>query len=124
MNKYNARKAYLDGYTFDSQAELSRYLELKVMERNGDISDLKVHPVFVLLAPFTYHEKGVRGITYEADFSYWEHFKTAEDARSHGATALNIEVSEDVKGVETEAFKLKAKLFKHSYPFIYFRIIN
>jgi hypothetical protein len=109
MTKYNARPADYDGYHFDSQVELARYHELKLMQRDGDIDSLFVHPVFTLLENFEYRGKKIRGIKYEADFSYYENGKR---------------VIEDVKGVETTAFKLKAKLLMAKYPDMDFRVLH
>ena len=109
-NKYNARKVKLDGYTFDSQAESNRYLSLKTLQRVGEISDLVVHPVFVLLDPFDDRDgKRWRAIKYEADFSYMQ------DGQKY---------VEDVKGVETAVFKLKRKMFLRRYPEIIFIVVK
>ncbi len=109
MSKYNSRPADYDGFHFDSQAELTRYHGLKLMERNGDIESLTVHPVFPLMEGFTYQGKKIRGIKYEADFSYYENGKR---------------VVEDVKGMETPVFKLKAKLLMAKYPVMDFRVLH
>ena len=44
-NKFNARKVVIDGIIFDSKAEGSRYSELKILERAGEISKLSLQPV-------------------------------------------------------------------------------
>ncbi len=100
MSKYHARKAVGDGYTFDSQAEYRRYLWLRQAWVDGDIDALRVHPVYVLLDACTVRGETQRAVRYEADFEYTQ------------AGAL---VVEDVKGVETAAFKIKAKLFRARY---------
>jgi hypothetical protein len=38
-----AEKVEEDGYVFDSKAEYRRYRELKLLEKAGEIFDLKVH---------------------------------------------------------------------------------
>ena len=109
-SKYNNRKIELDGYIFDSIAESRRYAELKLLERAGIISDLKVHTVYLLQKSFRTPEgKAVRAIKYECDFDYIEN---------------GITVVEDVKGVETAAFKLKHKMFLKMYPDIRFEIVK
>ena len=45
-NKYNARKTQMDGITFDSVREAQRYLDLRLLESNGDIQDLEIKPVY------------------------------------------------------------------------------
>lgn len=109
--KYNARKAYADGYTFDSIQEYYRYQDLCLMQQAGEISNLKVHPVFMLQESFKDDLTGKRhrAITYEADFQYTEN---------------GITVVEDVKGVETDIFRLKWKMFRKMYPGIDARIIK
>lgn len=92
-NKYNAKSAVIDGIRFASKLEASRYRELKLLERAGDIEKLEVHPRFPLFV-------GAHHIcTYEADFRY-------KDVR-RGTTHI-----EDVKGVRTALFILKKKLMK------------
>ncbi len=109
MTKYNSRPETYDGYHFDSQAELARYHELKLMERNGDIDSLTVHPVFLLMEGYEYYGIKIRKVSYEADFSYFENGK---------------KVVEDVKGFETREFKLKSKLFKARYSDMDFRVLH
>jgi hypothetical protein len=110
-SKYNARPVDLDGYHFDSQAEASRYNVLKLCVQAGEIKNLIVHPRYELQPAFTYGDQKHRAIYYEGDFQYRE-------------IATDNLVIEDVKGVETEVFKLKMKLFLHQYPGIDFRIIR
>ena len=113
-NKYNARKVTIDGYTFDSQAEATRYGELCMLEREGEITDLRVHPKFTLQEAFTDRwDNRVRAIRYTADFAYVE--KWGE------------QVVEDVKGgkaTQTAAFRIKAKLFRKRYPDVRFEVVE
>lgn len=105
-NKFNARGERFDNIWFDSQAELRRYRELKLLVQAGEISQLKAHPVFTLVEGETFT------LTYEADFQYIEDGKT---------------VVEDVKGGEatqTAAFKKKWKMAQEIYPDIDWRIIT
>lgn len=109
MNKFNARKTVIDNITFDSKKEAKRYGELLLLVREGTITDLSVHPKFVLQEGFKWHGKKIRPVTYEADFMYQEDGQT---------------VVEDVKGVQTQLFRVKAKMFKRKYPELDFRIIE
>ncbi len=104
-SKHNNRKVVIDGYTFDSQAEANRYLELQLLVKAGTISNLEAHPLYELHAAGKHH----RAASYEGDFSYTE------------AGRL---VVEDVKGYRTAMFKLKEKLFRARYPHIELRIIQ
>lgn len=107
--KYGNRKVSLDGYEFDSQKEANRYCELKLLERAGMISDLKVHPVYVVWEGFRRGNKWYRDIKMELDFEYIESGK---------------KVVEDVKVdvTKTRPFRIKLKLFTDKYPDIEFRI--
>ena len=103
----NVQKPVCDGIKFDSQAELDRYNDLKLMERGGVIRDLKVHPrypitikgVEVRVKSKRYSKRG-RHLTYEADFEYYD--------VEQGRTRI-----EDVKmrsGHRTETYKIKVAL--------------
>jgi hypothetical protein len=106
-SKYKAKPIEIDGHRFDSLAEGRRYNELLLMVRSGEISDLRIHPIYELQAAFKRGKQTIRAISYEADFEYQEGGKC---------------ITEDVKGVETEAFKIKHKLFLKLYPSKEFRI--
>jgi hypothetical protein len=110
MSKYHNRKTIFDGIEFDSQRESERYAELKMMEKGGVISNLQLQPEYVLQEGFTDRDgKKHRPITYIADFCY------IEDGQI---------VVEDVKGMETEVFRIKEKLFRNRYPGIVFRKVK
>lgn len=91
-SKYNAHPTEVDGIRFASQAEARRYDELKLMEYAGEIRELRVHPAYPI------EINGERVCQYVADFDY-----LTRDGR------LTVE---DVKGVRTEAYRLKRKLMK------------
>jgi len=81
-----------DGLKFDSQAEAKRYDELRLMERAGEIEpgSIRTQVRYALAV------NGVHVTAYIADFVY---------RRAGGA-----DVVEDVKGVRTEAYRLKRAL--------------
>lgn len=110
MSKYKNKKTIVDNIKFDSKAEANRYIELKLLEKAGKISDLELQPKFELQEKYI-NNKGekVRAITYKSDFSYIENGKL---------------VVEDVKGVETKEFKIKKKLFENKYRDIDFRLVK
>ena len=102
-NKYSNRKTVVDGISFDSMKEARRYSELKLLERGGEIKDLKLQPKYTLLQSFVDNKgKRHRKVEYVADFYY-------VDSR-------NGETVEDVKGMKTAIYKLKKKLFLSQYP--------
>jgi len=101
-NKYNNKKCYLDGYKFDSKAEMARYEELKLLVRAKEIFDLELQPKFLLQASFRIGGgKMINKFIYKADFKY-----TDQDGKV---------VVEDVKGALTEVYKLKKKMFLYEY---------
>jgi len=97
-NKYHNEINEYDGNIFDSLKERQRYMELKLLERAGEIKELKIHPQYLLQAPFIYQDKAERAIYYAADFQYI-------------TTNGNHVIIEDVKGMRTDVYKLKRKLF-------------
>ena len=101
-SKYGAKKVQVDGITFDSKKEASRYQVLKLMEQAGAIQNLELQKRFELIPSFKVDGKTIRGITYKADFCYYENGQY---------------VVEDVKGYRTDVYKLKAKLFAYRYGF-------
>ena len=99
-NKYGNKKIIVDGIQFDSIKESARYRELKLLERAGEIQELELQPRFLLLEGFKKNGKTYRKIDYIADFKYIEKGQV---------------IVEDVKGKETDVFKLKHKLFEYKY---------
>ena len=106
MAKYHNRRVIADGYGFDSQAEFARYGELVLLQQAGAISDLVVHPRYVLLDKTPTE----RATVYVGDFAYTE--------------GGQKQVVEDVKGVETTVFRLKAAMFRRRYPGVELRIVR
>ena len=101
-NKYRAKKTTIDGITFDSRKEAMRYQELKLLEKAKVIKDLKLQPKFELQESFKSQGKTHRAITYIADFMYYD-------------LEQKKQVVEDVKGVRTEVYKIKKKMFLKRY---------
>ena len=97
MNKYRAIKVQDDGYTFDSKIEHSRYCELRLLQKAGEIEELQVHPAFEVRWP----PSNKRICLVELDFTY-------RDAKGDWHY-------EDVKGFDTALSKLKRKLVEAHY---------
>lgn len=114
MSKYHVSpvaERTIHGYTFDSKAEMHRYLELAMCQRAGEIEDLELQPEYVLLDGYVRNGKKVRPIVYCADFRYL-------DLRT------NRIIVEDVKGAQTAVYKLKKKMLLARYPDINFREVK
>lgn len=113
MSKYKAKKATRGKLSFDSQAEAKRYDELLLLLRAGQIRNLQLQKTYCLQEPFTGIDGNrVLGVDYKADFDYER--KTAPDKYGN---SYWLRVTEDVKGVRTESYSIKAKMFhaKHGY---------
>jgi len=108
-NKYNNKKTMVDGITFDSKKEAKFYEELKLLKAAGEIKEIELQPMFVLLEKEEDRVTG-RGIKYYADFK----IIYADDS---------VEVV-DVKGRKTNVYKLKKKLLLAKYPDINFREVK
>lgn len=101
-SKYHARRTTVDGITFDSKREADRYLVLKSMEEDGTIEDLRRQVRYELTPAFDVDGRHYRPVFYIADFTYTDR-ETGE------------EIVEDVKGMRTDVYKLKSKLFARRY---------
>lgn len=101
-SKYHARKTVVDGITFDSKKEAKRYVELRDLERAGDIRDLKRQVRYEIVPAFDVDGKHYRPVAYIADFVYTD-CKTGE------------KIVEDCKGYRTDVYRLKAKMFAHKF---------
>lgn len=100
-NKYHNRKTK----GFDSAKEWRRNQELETLQRAGEISELKRQVPFTLMPSYTISDettkqgfRTVREIRYIADFTY--RLKNGK------------RIIEDVKGIQTDVFKIKRKLLE------------
>lgn len=90
-NKYRAVKTEVDGITFDSKKEAKRYGELKLLEKAGEIRDIR------LQVRYDFRINGHNLGFYKADFVYWDLMNKRE-------------VVEDSKGFRTPVYRLKKRL--------------
>lgn len=103
-SKYGAVPTTVDGIRFASKLEAKRYGELRLMERAGEIENLKLQPKFPIVVC------GVKIGSYIADFSYDDRQKVGPQGQR------GCRVVEDVKGVRTAIFIMKKKLVEALYP--------
>jgi hypothetical protein len=89
----NTKVTAADGSVYDSKREYARGRDLILLERCGEIRDLK-RQVPIELIP---KQKGERATTWVADFTYV-------------IVATEEEVWEDAKGFKTEVYRIKRKL--------------
>ena len=88
-HKYHAKPVIIDGVHFASQKERRRWEQLKLLERAGQITELRRQSRFPI------HIGDQLITTYVADATYREGGKL---------------IVEDAKGVLTDVFKIKSKL--------------
>lgn len=103
QSKYGAKKVVIDGIKFDSQKEGNHYLELKLIEKQGLIKDLRMQVRFELQPSYKKNGKTIRAIYYVADFTYID-------------KKTNKMIVEDTKGFRTEVYKLKKKILEYKFP--------
>ena len=104
MNKYHNKPIIIDGIKFASTREGNRWQELRLLERAGEIRDLKRQVRFkVVDASRTVSGELLRPVYYVADFVY-------RDKRG-------MTVVEDVKGVRTAVYTIKKKLMNSIYGY-------
>ena len=111
-NKYGSEKMTVGGKVFDSRTEGRRFIELRIREMRGEITDLQTQVKFELIPaarePDTIGKRGgvkkgkliERGVDYYADFVYTE-------------TASGRQIVEDAKSSATrkkESYIIKRKL--------------
>lgn len=96
MSKY--RNIPTDGYS--SRKEARRAAELKILERIGDIQNLREQVVYVLAPSVVRKGRKRPPVRYIADFVYMQAGK---------------EIVEDVKGISTPMYRMKAHLMKHLF---------
>ena len=90
-SKYGNKRTLYQGVVYDSQKEASRAVELDLLKQAGEVLCWVPHVMFPL----------AKGIKYECDFVIvWHDWSVT---------------IEDVKGVRTKEYKIKAKLFREKY---------
>lgn len=114
QNKYGAERCQLNGEVFDSKKEARRWQELRLLEKAGEISNLRRQVKYVLIptqkettveirkdgTPKLALKVAERECSYVADFVYEEDGKT---------------IVEDAKGMKTEVYRIKKKLMLYMY---------
>lgn len=112
-NKYKNHAVIIDGTRFASKGEAQRYVELKLLKKNGDILDFELQPAFELQPRFTKNGVKYREIRYLADFrvTYPDGRQTIEDVKGKG-------------GYTTPEFILKRKMFEYRFPELNLEIVQ
>jgi len=111
--KYKNQPEWVGDRKFDSKAEASRYRDLALLERAGEIANLECQPKYplkILRADGKYHDVKIRSdkrpngmrCSYTADFRY-------QDKRT------GRQVVEDVKGYDTTSSRLRRAVVECIY---------
>ena len=102
QSKYHNQKVEINGKKFDSKKESKDWLRLKSMEDSGLIKNLCCQVPFELQPKYVTRDgRKIRAITYVADFVY----------ERDGA-----KYAQDSKGMRTDVYKMKRKMFEYKYP--------
>lgn len=109
-SKYKNEKTIVDGIQFDSIKEAEYYCKLKILKKAGEIKDFGLQPRFELQPAFEKNGVKYQPITYVADFVI---------VNNDGTTDVV-----DVKGYETQVFKIKRKLFEYKYPDLNLKVVK
>ena len=104
-SKYNAKKIKVDGISFASKKEADYYVTLKLLTKSKEIKGFCMQARFVI-SNGTEENKAIEYVT---DFIVFENDGTYKII--------------DTKGIQTDVFKLKMKLFKEKYPGLYVTVI-
>ena len=107
-HKFHNQITINHGIQFDSKKEALRWDELQHLQRIGVIKNLQRQVPYELQAAYTTRDgRRIRKIEYIADFVYEQAGET---------------VVEDAKGVQTDVFKIKRKMFEYRYPDLIFKL--
>lgn len=107
--RYNNTKVWYNGEQYDSKKEAAKAEWLDYQKSIGAIESWRPHPKFVVMPRFKKDGKLFRPILYIADFEV-----KYPDGR--------VEII-DIKGMKTEVFKLKMKLWNYKYQDSNMRLI-
>ncbi|NFH69055.1 DUF1064 domain-containing protein [Clostridium botulinum] len=99
---YRGKKCTYNNIEFDSIPERDYYI--KLLEDKG-VSNLQVHPKFILLDGFRNHEgKALRSITFKPDFMF-----------THGGQKYIVDVKPNNKKLIDSDFMIRWKLLQSMY---------
>ena len=101
-SKFHAIKATINDFQFDSLNESRYYIKLLQEKKAGIIKSFEMQQSFLITPSYKKNGKTIRKMEYLADFVI---------QYPDGSTRVI-----DVKGVETDVFKMKKKLVEYMYP--------
>lgn len=112
-SKYNNKKIIFDGIKFDSKVEAAYYRHLNMLVKAGEVIKFEMQVPFILQEGFSHPTKRnksgtpkkIPAMKYVADFL----------VRYADGTEKVI----DVKGMQTQVFRIKARMFVKRYGPLY-----
>lgn len=105
-SKYQNETVYMDGERFDSRKEARRYWELTLLQRAGQIADLRRQVKYILIPTQREPAKPgsrIPGKVIERECAYYADFVYTD--KETGKTVV-----EDTKGMRTKDYIIKRKL--------------
>ncbi len=94
-NKYSAQKTVVQGITFDSKREAQRWAQLRLLERAGEISEIKLQvPIMLVGQKGPLLSRTGRQMRLTVDFTY-----------KNNKTGLTV--YEDAKGTPTRDYEVR-----------------
>lgn len=114
-SKFKSSKITVDGVTYDSKLEFNVYRTLRGWLESFPEFSVERQVTFELQPKFRvkdFNGKMIRAITYTADFCIYVRPYHPE-VNDYGDPKLLYVI--DAKGLETEVFKVKKKLFAYKY---------
>lgn len=105
MSKYNNSKHEVDGILFASKKEANRYVQLKVMQELGLITELETQKKYQIIPAQRDPDTGkvIRATHYIADFVY----------RDNAGRLVVEDVKGFRRGTAYDVFRIKQKLMLH-----------
>lgn len=103
VRKYRNQKVTIGDHSFDSKKEMNRFLELSLLQKAGEIEDLRCQVKYVLIPAQRDKQTNKlleRECAYVADFAYLRGGRL---------------VVEDTKGFRTKEYIIKRKLMLYRY---------
>lgn len=99
--KYRNEPTVVAGQRFDSKAEAHRYLDLRQLQGQGVITELRRQVIFELVPGVRLlgAKRATPALRFVADFTYT-------------VTKTGLQVVEDVKGMRTPVYRIKRHLMK------------
>lgn len=131
--RHGGTRTQQDGHIFDSNGEVDRYGELRVLLAAGRIRDLEVHPRIELFPEARDHGgRKISAIAYTPDFCYYEilgkqarfvveEIKAPARYRYSQTPTGRLGKKRVYDGAKEHGYAMRVNLFRRAFPFADFR---